>query len=431
MQHIKKEGGEAETTQEEVRTENRKRPRRREPKKRRAKMSRRIHELAKESDSSVLPIEQYYTDKPKDNRCKICVDALMRKFPAYETLVESVAAQLTGPGQVVSLDMVKTKEKDLEGRTWHLASIDHYSKRPKGGPTHTKDYESTWHLVQLLYPGSRVKPELEDMEPDVEVETKKATKFQVLPNDEEANWGRVVRRRTYDVETDRLIADECMRKMSRDMATRYLPDTPKDIPTEFYYKEIEADGTRLCLVRSPGQPPFPAQFGMDGDPAWAGEFVKRLRERGARTRQSEAERSESNAIIERWIQELERGTAAQSLQANLPHPFWSRSARVFEFIYETTYVIQSGPAAGLTPHEATFKCEYQGELLVYGCGVSYLSKERDKFESRSLPGVFVCYATEGSIEVLDLTTLEVSRVFRTLITRDYQADCTYFPLKED
>ena len=263
------------------------------------------------------------------------------------------------------MDVVETRNEDLEKRRYYLATLDHATRRPRGGPMHTKEVESVWPLLEILYPGSRVNPA--EADPDV------VTVF-----------------------------------------------------TDFAYKKVEENGV-APLFR---YPPFLEQFGMDGDPLW-NPVHEKLQERGARIRSSEAERSESNAVIERWIQELEKGTGATMLHANMPAQFWSRAARTFKYNYEKSFVNTTGPFAGKTPFEATWAYEYQGQLLVFGCEISFLAKttERDKLESRGKRGVFLTYGSEGSIEVLDFDEFRATGTYRTLMTRDWQADRTSFPFK--
>ena len=83
--------------------------------------------------------------------------------------------------------------------------------------------------------------------------------------------------------------------------------------------------------------------------------------------------------------------------------FWSSAAHTFEVNYERTHVIQFGFFKGKTPYEATWNKPYVGEVYNFGCSCSFLTRpeERDKFGSRSTPGVFLTYGTEGAVEVLD------------------------------
>lgn len=152
-------------------------------------------------------------------------------------------------------------------------------------------------------------------------------------------------------------------------------------------------------------------------------------------RTSQEERSESNAVIERWIEEEERGTAAAMLHAGATPNFpslWSRAAKVFDYNYEKLHTIADGAFKGLSPFEATWGREFQGETYPFGCLCSFVAREneRDKFERRSRDGVFLQYGTEGSVEALDLPYLKENRIIRTLYTRDFQMDPTDFPLRD-
>ena len=167
-------------------------------------MTRHLAERGREEqEKEPLPASHYYSHFRKDNRCKTCRDARLKRYPAYSQDICAIE-MLSEVSERVSVAMITVRYPDFEGRTWHLASIDHASKRPKGGATKTKEPEDTWPLFETLYPGSRIQPE-------------------------DAN------------------------------------ELPKPEPPP--------DG---FLKR----PHFPKQVGMDGDPAWGGIFMKKLKERG-------------------------------------------------------------------------------------------------------------------------------------------------------
>ena len=55
------------------------------------------------------------------------------------------------------------------------------------------------------------------------------------------------------------------------------------------------------------------------------------------------------------------------------------------------------------------------------------TSERDEFESRARPGIFLNYAPEGHVEILDLKEFRDSRTIRTVETGNYQMDSNSFP----
>ena len=209
--------------------------------------------------------------------------------------------------------------------------------------------------------------------------------------------------------------------------SRIKPATGSDVPEE----NPELPG----FVK---RPQFPAQWGTDGDPSWGGVFEQKVLERGGAFRKSQEERAESNAIIERWIQELESGAAVLMLHAGCVGDFrrlWSRACHVFEYNYEKKHVLKSGPFEWMAPFKATWGVDYKGDLLTFGCSCSYLARTdgvlgRDKFDPRGTPGIFVDYKTEGAVEVIDLKTLREEKTIRTVVTRDFQADTQVFPLRD-
>lgn len=348
---------------EEEATTGKKRPKRL-PKKKRMQ-TRKLHERGQaRAAEDPLPADHSLLHQ-KDDRCASCIDARLRKYPAFSNTGEALTPGLQEGSLLVSVDMVKGRAHDFEKRDWYMATIDNCTRRPKGAPTKGKDpADDTWPAFSTLYQGSRIKPS-DGERPEAEESTTSG----------ELGYAR--------------------------------------------------------------HPVFPKQLSIDGDPAWKGPFKENVEKRGGGFRVSVAERSSSAAIIENWIEQLERGVAVSLLHAAAPIQAWSRAAHTFEVNYERTYTIPSGKFKGMTPHTATWGKEYTGELLPFGCYVSYLRKTdpsdpdaRDKWDTRGAPAVFMTYATEGQIEVLDLTKLKQERTFHTLLTRDYQADPARFPFRE-
>ena len=60
-----------------------------------------------------------------------------------------------------------------------------------------------------------------------------------------------------------------------------------------------------------------------------------------------------------------------------------------------------------------------------------LNPEHDKFESRSVPGIFVGYGGSGSILVLLQNEYVCSpRCIKIITSKDFQADLSIFPFRE-
>jgi hypothetical protein len=309
-----------------------------------------------------LPRSHYWSHTPMDDRCHTCIDTKMRRYPSFSVgETDSYLVFLKLPGELVSIDMTRTRGPDYIERRWYLATWDHVSHRPRGAACSSKEAEVTWAAFEKAYPGSRINPNVGD--PQLQI----GDIVSPAPEEERA--------------------------------------------------------------------PFPKQISSDGDPSWGGIFTQKVLERGGNMRTSVPYRSSSNSIIERWIEELERGVACLLEHASAPQKFWSAAAQCFEYSFERTHIIQRGPCAGMTPFRATWGYDFTGELLIFGCAASYWvhpeNKDnfggRDKFAKRSLPGIFLYYAKSGAVVVMDEARYRDHQEICLRETKDFQADSDEFP----
>ena len=76
---------------------------------------------------------------------------------------------------------------------------------------------------------------------------------------------------------------------------------------------------------------FPRQFTVDRGGEWKGDFERGCRSRGGTVHVSVPQRSTSNAVAKRWIQECGLGGASLLTQAGAPDCLWSYAIEFFEY----------------------------------------------------------------------------------------------------
>ena len=104
-----------------------------------------------------VPVGHYEDHKPAHPGCRFCEEAKMQKSGAFRVgSAEAGAPVADKPLKVVALDLMGPVDPpDIHGNRMFLASVDRFSKYPRGLPLPDKEPETTWKAFSTLYPGTR------------------------------------------------------------------------------------------------------------------------------------------------------------------------------------------------------------------------------------------------------------------------------------
>ena len=173
-----------------------------------------------------------------------------------------------------------------------------------------------------------------------------------------------------------------------------------DVGTSFGYafpvKFKDADETLECLQRFIGSTPIRA-FYCDGAPALT-SAAKQLK---APVDTSKAARPQTNGVIERFNQEVCRGTKVALMQAGLPPPFWDLAME--HFCHSRNVVVVDGTSPWFERNGVHFP----GQLIPFGSLVDYMPPETSgvgrevkqrKFGPSTAKGVFLGYALDTGMK---------------------------------
>ena len=137
-------------------------------------------------------------------------------------------------------------------------------------------------------------------------------------------------------------------------------------------------------------------------------------------------RPQSNARIERFIQELEKGTAAAMDHARAPYPLWSYAVRHWCF----NRARRPRPGKTMSPYEMTYERPPPETLFPFACRVTYKDPEHLKFGNRHREAIALCYGPQESVVCLDAEEFFEEGKAKVVTTPDVQLFPSEFPFRE-
>lgn len=173
---------------------------------------------------------------------------------------------------------------------------------------------------------------------------------------------------------------------------------------------------------------FPETTATDNGPEFRSAFREGIAAAGGGHITSVPNRPQSNARIERLIQEIEKGVAACMYHARAPYKLWGYGIRHWCFNKSRTRADPDDPKS--TPFYGTYEKEHEETLFPFCCGCSYRDEDYQKFGPRQRDGIAVGYGTQHSVIVMDAEDFFTDGKARFITTPSVQLHKDVFPFKE-
>ena len=113
-------------------------------------------------DHEEIPEGHSWTHLPAHPKCPACRDVKLKKTGSLKKKVENIEIMLQRLDEMIKhglelvhMDTLQMRRKDVFGNRYYLVTVDHFSKYPRGVALEHKTAVETWSRFAKLYPGSR------------------------------------------------------------------------------------------------------------------------------------------------------------------------------------------------------------------------------------------------------------------------------------